>query len=141
MRQLYESSEDRSNEREVASRLALLQKCDFKKLPMAYYIDWVFLRNQKPVAIAEVKCRKNPSAQYPTLMLGLAKWMHGKELAKELAVPFLVVIKWTDGLFWHSANQHTQISHGFGGRVDRNDDQDVEPVVFIPINNFRKISK
>jgi len=107
---------------------------------MAYYIDWVFLRNQKPVAIAEVKCRTNPREQYPTLMLSLAKWMHGKQLAKELAVPFLVVIKWTDGIFWHEVTDKSLISHGFGGRTDRNDDQDVEPVVYIPINLFRKIS-
>jgi hypothetical protein len=140
MRQLYESKEDRSNEREVASRLASIKACDFKKLPMAYYIDWVFLRNQKPVAIAEVKCRSNPSTQYPTLMLSLAKWMHGKQLAKELSVPFLVIIRWTDGIFWHEASDKSLISHGFGGRTDRNDDQDVEPVVYIPINHFRKIA-
>ena len=139
MRPIYESHEDRANESQVASRIALIKNCEFKKLPMSYYIDWVFLRAGKPVAIAEVKCRKNPSNQYPTLMLSLAKWMHGKQLANELSVPFLVVVRWEDGIFLHLVGENSNVSHGFGGRTDRNDDSDVEPVVYIPVNQFKKV--
>lgn len=137
MRPLYESSEDLANEQQVAKFLSEKWGCTFKKLPISYHIDWVVMRD-KPQAFVELKCRKNESKKYPTLLLSLNKWMRGKELSKELGIPFIVAVKWTDGVFFHTAGS-ADVSYGFGGRTDREDSQDIEPVVLIPVENFKRI--
>lgn len=138
MRPTYESSGDRNNEIAISEHLSSIWNCNFKKLPMSYYIDWILMKDAGPVAVAEVKCRRNSSTQYDTLMLSLAKWMNGKRLAQELSVPFLIIVQWTDGLFY--AKPESIITYGFGGRTDRNDSQDVEPMVYINIDQFKKIA-
>lgn len=138
MRPLYESSEDLANEQQVANFLSNKWKCKLKKLPMSYHVDWIVMRDE-PEAILELKCRKNESTRYTTLLLSLNKWMRGKELSKELGIPFIIVVRWTDGLFFHTVGSAT-VKHGFGGRTDREDSQDVEPVVLIPVDTFKRIT-
>lgn len=139
-RPMYESARDRENEAAVAAILAPRWKSEAQKLPMAYYIDWLMMRGGKPVACMEVKCRNNPRAQYPTLMLSLAKWMHGLQFSELMGIPFLVAVQWTDGIFWHKAGSFP-VSFGFGGRKDRGDSQDMEPVVFIPTDAFVPLAR
>jgi hypothetical protein len=95
------------------------------------------MNNKKPVCFAELKTRKNASTQYPTLMLSLNKWKHGTELAKTVNVPFIVIAKWTDGIFFLNASK-TEVEIGIGGRQDRGDNQDIEPVVFMKVTDFKK---
>jgi len=137
VRPMYESANDRVNETNVVSIIAPKWKCEAKKLPTSYFIDWVLMRDGKAAAFMEVKCRKNLKSKYPTLMLSLAKWMHGQQFAQAANVPFFVAVEWEDGIFWHKAGD-VPVTIGFGGRVDRGDDQDMEPVVFIPVAAFKR---
>lgn len=136
MRPIYESQADIKNEIDVANTLTSLWNCEFKKIKRSYHVDWMVLRNGNPVAFAELKCRFVTRNTYPTFMLSLEKWMRGKELSKEVGVPFVVVVRWEDGLFFHTA-ESCDVTYGFGGRTDRNDSEDVEPVVYIPTTNFK----
>ena len=138
MRPRYESSFDLSNEKEVSNQLSVNWNCSFHKLPISYYVDWMLIKNNKSVAFAELKTRKNLRQQYPTLLLSLAKWIHGNDLSKATSLPFLIIVKWTDGLFWIDS-KNAKVNFGIGGRTDRNDSQDIEPVVFIDVNNFKKV--
>lgn len=135
-RPLYESASDLTNEQRVAAQLSAKWKADFHKLPKSYHIDWMAYRDGKPVCFIELKCRQNERAAYPTFMVSLAKWMHGKELAREVGVPFFIVVDWTDGTFFLNVEDQP-VSYGFGGRKDRNDEQDMEPVVFIDVSYFK----
>jgi hypothetical protein len=138
-RPMYESQNDLSNEKDVANYLADKWSCVFKKLPISYNVDWLLINNSEtPKAFAELKCRNNESIKYPTLLLSLSKWMKGKELGKELNIPFIVIVRWTDGVYFHIAGKH-EVTYGFGGRRDRNDAQDVEPIVLIPTDTFKKV--
>jgi hypothetical protein len=137
---MYESQTDLSNEKDVASYLSDKWNCLFQKLPISYNVDWLLIdTTEKPKAFAELKCRNNESTKYPTLLLSLSKWMKGKELAKELNIPFIVIVRWTNGVYFHVAGKH-EVKYGFGGRRDRNDLQDVEPIVLIPTETFRKVT-
>lgn len=138
MRPMYESREDLANEHQVAKFLSNKWKCKFNKLPISYHVDWIVIRDA-PQAIVELKCRKNDSRKYPTLLLSLNKWMRGKELSKELGIPFIVVVKWDNGIFFHTGGS-AKVEYGFGGRTDREDSQDVEPVVLIPVSAFKEIT-
>jgi hypothetical protein len=70
-------------------------------------------------------------------MLSLAKIIHGMELARATEKPFLVVVEWNDVVGWHKVEKVHSIR--MGGRVDRGDWQDMEPVVDIPTSEFKKI--
>jgi hypothetical protein len=138
MRPLYESSKDLENEQSVAAALSQAWGCSLNKLPMSYHVDWVLESEGKLCAFAELKCRNNPRSKYPTLMLSLNKWVRGCELAKYSGVPFILVVRWSDGLFWIK-HTDTPITTGIGGRHDRNDKQDIEPVVYINTEHFKEV--
>jgi hypothetical protein len=138
MRPFYESSKDLATENEVAEALSKKTGYVFHKLKIAYHVDWLVMQENKPKYVAEIKRRFNVKDQYPTLMLSLHKWMNGKQMSKEMNVDFVVIIKWDDGVFCHAAGD-SPVIYGFGGRKDRNDDQDQEPMVFIPVDKFKRI--
>jgi hypothetical protein len=139
MRPIYETDGDLEKEREIGRTLSRAWKATLHKLPRAYNVDWMLVNAQgQAKAFVELKSRSNPSTQYPTLMLSLHKWMHGKAMAKEIGGVFLVVVRWTDGLYYHRQGD-CEVTYGIGGRTDRGDDQDVEPVVHIPTKEFKRI--
>jgi hypothetical protein len=140
MRPLYESAKDLSNEFRVSGTLKECWDAEFVKLPMAYHIDWAIIRGSEIKAFAEFKRRHNPKDRYPTFMLSLKKFQNGKSLGAEVGVPFLIIVEWDDGL-WYCDAKNVERTYGFGGRRDRNDSQDQEPVVFIPIQAFYKVRK
>jgi hypothetical protein len=140
MRPLYESAHDRMNESNVSDTLSSAWKCKFVKLPISYHVDWMLLRNNEIVAFAELKTRKVSSTQYPTLILSLNKWMKGLDLANTTGKPFIIIAKWTDGIFYFFARPDG-VTFGYGGRIDRNDSQDMEPVAFINTKNFIKVKE
>jgi hypothetical protein len=140
MRPLYESSKDLSNELRVSKILKDCWEADFVKLTMAYHVDWAVVRGSEIKAFAEFKRRHNPKDRYPTFMISLNKWKHGREIGKELGVPFLIIVEWDDGLYYCDTEAVAR-TYGFGGRSDRGDSQDQEPVVFINTKAFYKVRK
>jgi len=70
-------------------------------------------------------------------MLSLNKIIHGMELARATDKPFLVVVEWNDMVGWHKVEKVHSIR--MGGRVDRGDWQDIEPVVHIPVTDFKQL--
>ena len=139
MRPIYETPDDLANEEAIKELLILMWDVRFHKLPRAYHVDWMLTKKGEAKAFAELKCRKNPRRQYPTLMLSLHKWMHGKAMAEEIGGSFIVLVKWEDGIYWHKQGW-CDVTYGVGGRKDRGDSQDIEPVVHIPTDYFKRIS-
>lgn len=140
MRPMYESAFDRGNEVSVSDLLSKRWDCEFVKLPISYHVDWMLMRGKKSIAFAELKTRKVPSTQYPTLLLSLNKWIRGVELSKATGVPFIIIAKWTDGVFFFKPD-FGPVLFGHGGRLDRNDSQDMEPVVFINVKDFKQVKE
>jgi len=137
---IYETQFDLEIERKVANTLATIWNCEVQKMPLDYRLDWIFLKNKKPVAVAELKNRNCNKDHFPTLMLTVKKWMAGKALAVEMGIPFLVIINWQDGLFWCKAGVE-KLEYAFNGRKDRGDPNDLSPMVFLPISKFKKIGE
>ena len=137
-RPMYESSKDLANEKEVAGLLSARHGYVFHKLKIAYHVDWLVMDEGKPKYVAEIKRRFNQSIKYPTLMISLHKWMKGKEMAREMRIPFVLIIRWDEGVFWYKEGT-SKVTYGFGGRYDREDSQDQEPMVFIQVDKFKRI--
>lgn len=139
VRPTYESHQDRVNEIEVATELAVLWRCEAHKMPAFYQVDWALANSGTIRAWVEIKCRKVKRTQYPTLMLSLHKWLHGLKLQSDTGIPFILVVRWDEGIFYMRANSLMKPEIRISGRVDRGDPQDMEPCVHIPIDQFTPI--
>ena len=133
-RPLYESASDRANEQAVADVLLERWRCSAVKLPISYELDYALTRNGTVMAWAEVKCRRVAREHYPTYMVSLRKVLAGLAMAERTNLPFLLLVQWTDALGWVTpAARNIQL----GGRHDRGDSADVEPVIHVPIAEFK----
>ena len=148
-RPLYETAKDLKHEKEIAKKIEEALSWRLHKLSKAYFLDFIafskYPKTMGLVAFIEVRKRNNHTNKYPTVILSLNKYLKGVFYAKTLGVKFLFVVQFHDGCFAYTyaedadfeykALEHIQI----GGRTDRNDPQDVEPVIHIPIDKFKPI--
>tara|TARA_R110002110_G_scaffold84817_1_gene220549 strand:- start:537 stop:983 length:447 start_codon:yes stop_codon:yes gene_type:complete len=136
MRPLYETSKDFENEKNIQNVIEEKTSWRLTKLPKRYYLDFLaFNSNGNTEAVIEVKRRHNNHDKYEDVILSLAKYMQGLEYATTLGVAFLFAVEFNDGYYIHFSSsdnlKHFKIT--MGGRRDRQDPEDIEPVVHIPI--------
>jgi len=144
-RSLYETQKDQLAEARVAKRVAAKWDCRPIKLRPLYVIDYAMLRDGKCHAFVEIKCRSYSMRQMDDMggfMLSLDKWRAGIDLSRCSGAAFILVVSTPDvdavgGIYWYSGTEHDGLS--FGGRTDRDDPQDVEPVVLLKAARFKKL--
>ena len=141
MRPLYESSQDIVSESKVLILIEKAWRCRGVKLPLKAQLDYLLLRHDRGVAWAEIKVRTNPRGRYPTYMISLSKVMAARELAGASNLPSVLIVQWTDSLGYIRMDTLENFHIAIGGRTDRNDTQDIEPVVLIPIDDFRGLNE
>jgi hypothetical protein len=132
---MYETESDRSHELEITQFLSEIWGCTFVKTPAAYSFDFVMMRKGRAVGMCEIKDR---SKHYDTLMLSLHKWVDALRYAQVLDFPFLIIARTPEGIFWVNVME-IEVDTGVGGRNDRGDEQDMEPVVYLPYSKMKKI--
>jgi len=136
----YENGQDRKNEEAVIREIARRYGCEYHKLPVRYIVDYGLFRGRDLAYFAEVKCRKIPRSTFPELILSLHKVGALLDLQSTHGVPSLLVACWTDSM-GVTRVPFSGMRIGWGGRTDRADDQDTEPVVYIPVDHFSKMQK
>ena len=137
----YENEESLSNENIVK---CAIEKRGFVlcKLPISYKIDFMAFKDNKPTSVIEVKCRMAgiTSKTYACFMLSLAKWHAGIEYFIKSGLPFILVGKYEDGIFCYNYSPEDVVSiKWFNGRCDREDADDQEPCVYVPMKLFRRL--
>eukprot|EP00919_Chromeraceae_sp_WS-2016_P060823 GHVR01144332.1.p2 GENE.GHVR01144332.1~~GHVR01144332.1.p2 ORF type:complete len:139 (-),score=5.76 GHVR01144332.1:6-422(-) len=138
MRPLYETDSDRARESDVFEYIKSKIDCDVVKAPENAHFDGFLVGpNNLPMAMVEVKNRNNASTKYPTYMLSANKCRKCKELSDSSGVPFVLVVRFTDGVFALTVKGEYPVE--MGGRYDRNDPRDKEPCMFIPMDKFHKV--
>lgn len=95
------------------------------------------------VAYGEFRCRTNGYDTYPTYMLDRHTWGLLKLKFKTEGKPVVLVIGFSNGDYYTKITPELvqQVVAGVGGRHDRGDVKDVEPVVHIPIGMFKKVGE
>lgn len=138
MRPTYETTDDRGREAEVLFALAETWGVEYLRTPRYAGADYLISRDGEVKALIEIKCRQNNFGKYPSYMVSLEKIGRLQAAAEVIkAVPVLVV-GFTDSIAWIDASKAVgQVR--FGGRQDRDDKQDMEPCVYIPMNQFRRL--
>ena len=143
MRPLYETKEHLLQERNIASMIGHLWNCETRKLPITYHLDFILSRNRKALGFMEIKSRSNRSSSEVDRMGGylinLSKIEKAKSLTKITGLPFFLVVEFSDGIFAARFNEIPNFDIFIGGRKDRNDWQDIEPVVLINMNLFKQL--
>lgn len=135
-RPVYETASTLRDEADTVAVIERAWRCKARKLPRAYRLDYALTRDGEVVAWAEVKCR---GKRYDSYMLSLHKWTAALELAARTDLPALLVVRWPDGV--HFAPFEDRVERvAIGGRTDRGDWQDVEPVVLLPSQRFRRVA-
>jgi hypothetical protein len=147
MRPRYETSEDLKNERDIADFIEKKYKLILRKMPDRYFIDFMaFRENGTPVAVIETKRRRHSLGKYDTIFLSLAKWNHGRQFHHENHIPFAFIVALDDGIYKYKYESvdacgydNKSLKIKWGGRDDRGDGQDLEPMVHIPIGRLEKL--
>lgn len=134
-RRLYETPSDLAAERVVIERLNARWSCAAFKLPIAYRLDYALVDGKHIAAWAEIKCR---GAKYEEMHLSLHKWMAGLELSRSTHRPFILVYAFGDEVFWRSV-ENDKPNIVIGGRTDRTDWQDTEPMAVFPLKDFKRL--
>ena len=135
MRQQYETEQTLAAERQVVESVKHPDE-QAVKLPKQYRIDFALVFDGSVKRFVEVKCRTNHSTQFDTYIISLAKVSAAKHLAQVTKLPVFLVVKWNDATGCVLLDQVESSHITFGGRYDRGDWQDEEPLVHIPISDF-----
>ena len=131
----YERPEDRAEEAAVCKELEE-KGLQFEKLPPKDVIDFAVLKEGKVVGFMEVKARSNASDHYPTFMISMAKFLRIKQILDSTGIPTALVVKYTDKVRRLWIAKDTLHFVEMGGRHDRGDGEDVEPVVHFKTDLF-----
>lgn len=139
-RPLYETPEHLAREFNVAQAIEEALSSTLHKLPHKYNADYAAFRDDKLQSWIEIKCRDVESTAFPTVMLSLDKWLKIRWLAHATGVKFTLVVEFRDGIYWTDETDKVR-PIAFLGRSDRNDWQDMEPSVRIPLSEFKPLRR
>ncbi len=141
MRPLYETSADLDREKDVAQSVEAVLQCKLVKMPIRYGLDYAIEDAGKVVAFCEIKCRTYTMQSIGNMggyLLSLGKWMSAKQLYESTGLPFVLIVRATDGMYYATFRSfHTDVS--MKGRKDRGDWQDIEPCALIDVNKFKRL--
>ena len=137
----YESDEDLRNEKSIADHVASAYDMILKKMHMKMAIDYMAFDSMdtNALAVIEVKRRKISSKKYKTVILSLAKFNKGIEFYNSNDLSFIFAVEFNDGIFSYEYSPEDNFMIVFGGRKDRGDSQDIEPVIHIPIKRMEQL--
>lgn len=141
-RPIYETEETLDREREIITRICHAWRCEAVKLPYKYNLDYALCRGDEILGWCEVRDRNYSWQRLDELggyMLAYAKWEKAMMLAAISQLPFTLAVQCTDGLrvaIFKDPLPKLEPSIAGMPASKRNDWQDVEPCVFIPIEGF-----
>jgi hypothetical protein len=102
-------------------------------------VDWSVWEGEELVQYMEFKRRHNDRFKYDTFFISLGKVEAGIELAELTSSEFVIMVQFDDELAYHKVELDLPYTVKWGGRFDRDDEQDSEPMVHIPAVQFETL--
>jgi hypothetical protein len=143
-RKMYEDEATLSLETDFRRDIENWTGVDLKKLPISYRVDFAILDGTRIRGFCELKCRVVEFKTYDSLILSLGKWDALINLQRSTPdMRSRVCVRYLDGDYWYPVSEDSigEVSVRWGGRNDRGDWQDMEPVVHIPTRLFFEFSR
>jgi hypothetical protein len=150
MRPRYETPEDEARERAIAEELARIWRVRLIKLRDLYPCDWAILAKDAETILAyvEIKDRNGHSMEqldrWGGVFFSALKWGLCSHLCRVSDRPFIFVPKAASVLYAYKTwAQHMHLHDGvnLGGRRDRGDPDDIEPVIMLRAHRFRIVNE
>lgn len=139
-RTMYETEAHLEKERSVIWLICEKFKCEASKLPIKYGLDYALSRDGKIAAFCEIKCRNYPFSHFlDGYAISLNKIITAKQISETTGLPFILVISCEDGVYYAKMTEFKNIPTVMGGRKDRGDWQDMEPMAVLQASEFKKI--
>ena len=133
----YETRNDLLNEGSIIDFVSNKWNVNFSKLPLSYRLDYALYQKNNLVGFCEVKRRKYRKSDFETYMISLDKVIKAKELADITNTKSVLIVSWIDVMGWIDLNSDFVCREG--GRSDRSDWQDIEPICHYQIRDFKRI--
>ena len=134
MRPRYERQADRDGEQKLIKLACKRYSLDgFFKLPASYILDFAVSRNDQIIGFVEVKKRTTAMRQYPTFFVALHRVLQAKQY-ELIGLHSRIIVEWSDRI--GSVRLDKPFELRFGGRSDRNDSADQEPMAHFSIDLF-----
>ena len=137
-RKKYESEDNLDKEKNVLRHMSVKWDVSYSKLPISYKLDYAMYRDEKLLGFAEVKCRQNSVHDFSTYIISLSKVIKARRLASVTGTKSVLIVSWSDATGW--INFFSDFDVKQGGRSDRDDWQDQEPVCHFDVKDFKIIS-
>lgn len=131
----YESSRDRDNEAAIAAEVASRFRAGYRKIPKSYVLDFAVTRNGKITGFMECKRRYNAMNKYPTIFVAMHKVDKAESFLACTGLKSIFAIQWDDQLGYILLDEPDFLE--IGGRFDRGDEADQEPMAHYSIERVR----
>jgi hypothetical protein len=131
-----------AKEKALIERVAPIWGEVVKKNPEWHKIDFSVVDHSAKTIIGfvEAKCRNCNHATYRTFFISLTKYMSACEIAKFTGIPTYILVEWLDQTKYVKVPCRTT-DVCMEGRLDRGNPNDQEPMIHIPIAEFRPIEE
>ena len=134
----YETQDNLERENNVLRHMSVKWDVSYSKLPISYKLDYAMYRDENLLGFAEVKCRQNSINDFSTYIISLSKVIKARRLASVTGTKSVLIVSWSDATGWINFFSDFEVKQG--GRSDRDDWQDQEPVCHFDIKEFKIIS-
>lgn len=138
MRPIYENTTTLRSELEFSAKLQNRFGIKLQKTPISFGIDYAVIRGGKISSFIELKCRTNPMQKYSTYMIAAIKYQKSMSIMRDSGLPVRLWVQWSDATGFCELSK-PGYEWNIGGRIDRNDAADIEPVIHIPIPEFKLV--
>lgn len=137
----YESEADRQVEASMWGMLEEALGGKLYKLPQQYGLDWMLATHDGIVLKwVELKARSHPYGTYDRYSISMSKVQRALAMEELTGKPSILVVRYLNAVYvayFRSFLQHGEIL--VGGRKDRDDPQDVEPMWHLPVTQMTKL--
>lgn len=101
-------------------------------------VDYRFSVHGVPLAVAELKSHAWEFHRHPVgFLVAEAKWDALRAVGACYGIPSLIMGRHPDGIYWARAVPELVVERRMGGRTDRGDPGDWEPMVALCWDGFR----
>lgn len=138
-RPIYETTANLTKEGQVAQKICSWAGVTMKKLSPKYPFDRAIIHAGEITGFLEIKVRTNRSDLYPDYLISAAKLFHAMNWKRQTGISCFLAVQWLDLLGYHEIDPDKNYDCRLAGRVDRGDEQDLEPCFFVPVGWFKRV--
>ena len=139
---MYESDNDRRNQRSAMEKVEKLFNWTLDELPERYVADWAAFKKWNSInlldGIVEYKRRNNNHDAHDSVFLDAKKYVSCKQLSDAFAVPFYYIQEWDDkiGICQPNIKDAIRSKVAVKRSLRRDDTDDTYLFIHLPLERF-----